>query len=901
MKSSLTASPSRVERKLCALLYFIAIGFSAAFCADDETVLPGKRADGMVQLPNQWLLWPVGTQVDLADGAVNSAVHPGGKFLAVQHAGYGPHEIIVVDILKKEAVSTTKVPETFYGVQFSADGKKLFCGAASGEAINVYDFEDGVLKNHEKIQLHDLKFRGIPAGLAVQRDTALLYAANVWGQRISRVELTGEKKVSEIKLAGDTGAILNPTEKLPEGLDEASIAKRDAALADVMPGGAPFPFSCVLDEKRERLYVSLWAKAAVAVIDLKKNEEIARWKTEDHPCEMLLSNDGKTLYVANSNRNSVSVIDTEAGRARETIWCAMHPDTPPGSAPMSLALTPDEKILFIANAGENNVAVMDVSEAGKSKAMGFIPAGWYPTSVRVTPDGKTLMIVNGKGLTSKPNPPIPPKTTLQYIGGILKSTVSIIELPEREKFGEQMASWTARAFACTPAKINAARVAKREADNPVPAKVGDPSPIKYCIYIIKENRTYDQVLGDMKQGRGDPKLCIFGQNTTPNHHKLAEEYVLLDNFYVDGEVSADGHEWSCGAYASDFVEKFWPLSYGHGKGTGKYSYPAEANFTAAAPSAYLWDRAAEANVTYRSYGEFTTSPKGEKPGRAKVKALEGHFDDQYHTFDTAYSDLKRADRFLSELKRFENEGEMPRLQIVRLPNDHTAGAKAGEWTPTACVGQNDLALGMVIEAVSKSKFWAQTAIFILEDDAQNGPDHIDAHRSIAFVVSPYTKRKFIDSNMYSTSSMLRTIELILGMKPMSQYDNAALPMFNSFQAKADLAPYEKLGANVDIEARNKKTAWGAKESEEMNFAVEDANDDLLLNEIVWRSVKGEGSPMPAPVRAAFFFGHAGGDDDDDDAEEGGKMAAVVGAGLLVAAGVAILWRRRRRGVVVKMA
>ena len=368
------------------------------------------------------------------------------------------------------------------------------------------------------------------------------------------------------------------------------------------------------------------------------------------------------------------------------------------------------------------------------------------------------------------------------------------------------------------------------------------------------------MLGDLPQGNGDPKLCLFPERITPNHHKLARDFVLLDNFYVDAEVSADGHEWSMGAYATDFVEKMWPLSYGHDH-PSKYPYPAEGNFPIASPAGgYLWDRAREAGVSYRSYGEFVNVPANRlEPATTRVPALQGHIDEGYRGFDLDYPDVKRAARFLAELQRFEAAGDMPRLQILRLPNDHTHGASRGKRTPTALVGDNDLALGQILEALSHSKFWPQMAIFVVEDDAQNGPDHVDAHRTIAFVMSPYNKRRMVDSNMYSTSSMLRTIELILGLKPMSQFDAAALPMYNAFQAKPDLRPYVALPANVDLERRNPRLAWGGQIK--MNFSREDAADDLLLNEIVWRSVRGADSPMPAPVRAAFVFAHPKDDDD----------------------------------------
>jgi hypothetical protein len=335
----------------------------------------------------------------------------------------------------------------------------------------------------------------------------------------------------------------------------------------------------------------------------------------------------------------------------------------------------------------------------------------------------------------------------------------------------------------------------------------------------------------------------------------------LDNFYVEGEVSADGHEWTTGAYATDYVEKIWPLSYGHNQ-RKKYAYPSEGRFTIArGHGGYLWDRAQQAGVSYRSYGEFINNgATTNEPCFTMVPSLAGHFDPGFRSFDMDYSDLSRADRFISELHRFEREGEMPRLQIVRLPNDHTAGTTVGKRTPQAYVAENDQALGRLVEAVTKSKFWASTAIFVVEDDAQDGPDHVDAHRSIAYVISPYVRRGTVDSTHYSTTSMLRTMELILGLKPMSQFDAAAAPMMNSFQSRPDERPYQVRPARVNLDERNQPSAWGSELSAKMDFTREDAIEDRLLNEVLWRAVKGADSPMPAPRRAAFVVSR--GDDDD---------------------------------------
>ena len=846
------------------VLLSLAFGLTTVRAAD----LPGQRADGSVLLPNQWSLRPAGTQIAMGDFPVNIALHPGGKFAAVLHCGHGTHEVVVIELATRAIVSRTKIDEGFYGLTFSKDGSKIYCSGAGDETIHSFPFAEGKLGDAVNFPLRPIKKRGIPSGIAVSGNGRTLYATNLWGHSISRVIVADDGTSTVADLLLTDRETPEPAKPAPT-TDDPSITKRANQLLDTTDPTAPFPYACLLDEKRDRLYVSLWAQSAVAVIDTKAFKVLGRWTTEAHPNEMALSKDGRRLYVANANLNTVSVLDASTdGHAIETLLAEVQPGSPPGNTPNSLALSPDGKHLFVANANINTVAVFDVSAAGKARSLGFIPVGWYPTSVRVSKDGKTLYVANGKGETSKPNPlgPASPKKTpkgiSQYIGGLMNGTISVIPLPTGEKFEAQMKEWTGQAFQCMPEKTRQL-AASPPKGNPIPSKVGDASPITHVVYIIKENRTYDQVLGDVKGANGDASLCLFPEKVTPNHHALARDFVVLDNFYVDAEVSADGHEWSMGAYATDFVEKHWPLSYGHGKG-GKIPYPSEGGFPIAVPAGgYIWDHAKQAGVSYRSYGEWVSNGKKPgQPGKAKTKSLEGHIDPLYWSFDTGYTDQKRADRFLSELARFEKEGDMPRLQIVRLPNDHTSGTSPGKPTPAAQVADNDLALGRMVEGLSHSKFWPHLAIFVLEDDAQNGSDHIDAHRSIAFAVSPYIRRGAVDSTMYSTSSMLRTMELILGLTPMSQFDAAATPMFGCFQAKPDTLPYTAKPAGIDLEEVNAKTAWGGKASSRMNFTKEDAADDLALNEIIWKSVKGPTSAMPAPRRAAFVFTRTGKDADD---------------------------------------
>ena len=847
----MTTNPGRAGRLAVAL----AISASLHAMTNPGAILPGLQADGSVLLPNQWSLHPVGRATAVGDFPVNVALHPGGTFAAVLHSGWGQHEVRILNVKNGKPVSQVALPESFYGIAWSPDGKQLFASGAGTEVIHAFAFDDGFLSAHRELRLRPAKEVGAPAGLAVSADGGALYVVELWGQRVEKISTTDGHAfwTRSIGVAEQRGEMADP-----EGERWGPSYNPDS----------PFPYACVVDEEKGRVFASLWGKSAILVLDAKSGEELARWPVGAHPCEMVLAKDGR-LFVAEANLNSVSAVDTSTGRVTETLRTSLFPLSPPGTMPNSVALSPDEKTLFVANANNNDVAIFDVSTIGRAQSLGFIPVGWFPTSVRVTPDGKSLVVANGKGAASAANlrGPFPndprPKNLTEYIATLMQGTVSFIELPTEKKRVEQFGAWTKTAYACSPLDADAMPRGVRPAESPIPAKLGDPSPIKHVIYVVKENRTYDQVLGDMPEGNGEPQLCLFGEKVTPNLHALAREFVLLDNLFADGEVSADGHEWTMGAQATDFVEKLWPFNYGH-KETKKWDGTAEGRYPAAFPeNGYLWNRAAEAGVSYWSYGEFcNTTPRGPILSEAALPILRDHFDPYYRPWDLNYLDVKRAERFIAELHRLEAAGDMPHLQVVRLGGDHTEGTKAGARTPTAMVADNDLALGQIVEAVSHSKFWADTAIFVLEDDAQNGPDHVDAHRMPGFVISSFTKRHAVDSTLYSTTSMLRTIELILGLQPMSQFDAAAMPMWDSFTAHADVTPYTARPAQVDLTARNTKLAWGARESQQMDFTEPDKADDIKLNEIVWRSVRGPNSPMPAPVRAAFFKAHPKKDDDD---------------------------------------
>ena len=829
-----------------------------------ERVLPGLRKDGFVQLPNQWALKPAGKHLELGDLPVNIAIHPTGEFAAVLCVGYGPHEVIVVDLNpeKTRVLSRVQIDQGFYGLTFSNDGKQLYASGGEFDIVHVFEFDRGYLTKGRPIDVsagQDVK--GVVGGISFDASGKELLVANLWADAVVRVPLVNpenKKIIPMVAIAAKKEPGKGEPPSPPDGRKETK-EKADDDRPAKKKDPQFYPYTCLAEPGGKRAFVSVWARGEVAVIDMEKNVVVQTWPTAEHPTEMILSPNGKALYVACANSTQVSVLDPGTGKSIQTIHCALHPSALNGNTPNSLSLSPDGEVLFVANADSNNIAVLNVSDHTNAKPMGFIPTGWYPTSVRFNPKDKNIYIANGKGLSSKanrggPNPLLPRARNLnEYIGQLFNGTLGIVKMPTPT----EMAGYAKTAYACSPLKQdNAVRADNVEAGNPIPKKLGEPSPIKYVIYILKENRTYDQVLGDIKEGNGEAGLCLFPESVTPNHHKIAREFVLLDNFYVDGEVSADGHEWTMGAYATDFVEKIWPLSYRGGK---IFGYPSEgAKDLIERPSGgYLWDKCIEAKVSYRTYGEWVNNGKMKPDGtfedcKPAVKALEGKIDPQFRAYDLDYTDVKRAERFTSELKRFEAVGDMPRMQVVKLPNDHTAGTRVGKPTVTAMVADNDLALGMVVEAVSKSKFWKETAIFVIEDDTQNGADHVDAHRCPALVISPHTKRKSVDSTLYSTTSMLRTMELILGLKPMSQFDAAARPMYNSFSSKVDLTAYSHEVPKVDLKELNKPGSFGAAWMEKQDLSKEDLLDDILFNEIIWKAVKGANSLTPPPVRAAFF-------------------------------------------------
>lgn len=788
---------------------------------------PAKRAAGdqlyqtltakRVQLPNQWMLTPAGdVHRQLGDLPLQIARSADGTLLAATNNGVGVQKIQLFRTSDAVQLSEIEIPKAWYGLAFSSDGKKLFASGGNDNLVAIFKIENQQLVRDGEIVLGQPwgKEKICPTGLALDEANNHLLASTKEDNMLYVCDLRSKKVERKIPLGGEA-------------------------------------FAVVVSQKRGEAYVSMWGLKKVLVFDLKTFDKKGEIAVGDHPNEMVLNRAEDLLLIANSHDNAVHVVDLPMMKTLEVLNCAPFPDAPNGSTTNSLAFSDDEKILYVANADNNGLVYFDMAERGESKPLGFIPTGWYPTSVRFAA-GK-IFVANGKGMTSLANPegPSPLRKASderagQYIGELYLGTLSAISPPR----GMERVAYSRLFFENTPYQKTGELNTEGEAGNPVPMRVGDASPIKYVFYVIKENRTYDQVLGDMPQGNGDTSLCLFPEKVTPNQHALARDFVLLDNFYVDAEVSADGHNWSTAAYANDFVEKTWPTSYG-GRG-GSYDY--EGTRKVAHPKGgFIWDYCKRAGVSYRTYGEFADNG-------ANYETLEGHFCPGYSAWDMNYQDIKRQADWQRDFDSLLAINQVPRFSTIRFGNDHTSGLQKGAYSPYAAVADNDLAVGRLVEHISHSKIWKESAIFILEDDAQNGADHVDAHRSTAYLASPYTKRKYVDHTMYSTTSMLRTMELILGLPPMSQFDAAATPMWRCFTATPDFTPFKALPAQVDIEERNMAVNELSRISETFNLAQVDAVPDRLFNEVLWKALKG--TEMPAPRRAAWVM--VGEEEEDDD-------------------------------------
>ena len=781
------------------------------------------RAQKVVTLPNGWSLSPAGKSLPLGDLPLNMAVSSSKKWIAVTNNGQSKQSLQLIDVKKERILDSIEIAKSWLGLKFSSDEKYLFAGGGNDNWILQYAIVNNKLLLKDSIKLGEKWPNKIsPAGIDIDDARHLLYVVTKDDNSLYIIDLLTKSILQQVKLDGEA-------------------------------------YTCLLSSDKKQLYISCWGCDKLIVFNTQDRKIEKQIPVGDNPNDICITKSNKFLFVANANDNSVSVINLKEGKVVETLTASLFADAPPGSTSNGLALSEDDKTLFIANADNNCLAVFDVSKPGFSSSKGFIPVGWYPTGVKVI--GKKIWVTNGKGFSSFANPDGPNPTRkkqkvnyqsgekeVQYIGGLFKGTMSIIDMPSET----QLILFTQQVYKNTPytkAKESGSMI---ESGNPVPGKIGDPSPIKHVFYIVKENRTYDQVLGDVTEGNGDTSLVLFGEKITPNQHKLAKDFVLLDNFYVDGEVSADGHNWSLGAYATDYLEKNWVTSYG-GRGG---EYDAEGTRKVANNKGdFIWGACKKAGVSYRTYGEFVDEYK------PNIPVLENHFCTYYTSWDQTVRDTTRVNQWKRDFDSLVAINALPQLNTLRLINDHTEGMSKNKPTPFAHVADNDLAVGMFLEYLSNSPVWKESVVFILEDDAQNGPDHVDAHRSPAYIAGPYVKRNFVDHNSYTTSGMLRTIELILGLPPMSQYDAAATPLWQSFTSTPDFTSFKAKSANIDLSDKN--LVWNelAQKSATFDFTKEDRVPDLEFSEVIWKGVKGLNAVMPAPKRAGFVRIIAKDDDD----------------------------------------
>jgi YVTN family beta-propeller protein len=785
-----------------------AVALSVVLCAGTYAGYRAtNRTPGPNLLFNGWGISPAGEHVSVGDMPIKIVASPDGKQLITATQGFAGVHLTTLDVATKRVIQTVDLDRVWNGLAFSPDGKTLYVAGGNSGKLLSFRYDAGRLEKLKEIKGPEYSF---VSGIAVHPVTGKLYVLNEAFNQLYTLDS------ETLKLLATTGTGSNP-------------------------------HSCLFGEDSRYLYVSNWGSGSVTVVDTQTGVGVRTIRVGVRPNDMALAPDGR-LFVACAGDNTVHVVQTRTPEAavggptratrppegvREILNTSLEPTPLEGSSPDGVAVSPDGKTLYVANADNNDVMVADISDAGHTTIKGFVPTGWYPTSVAAG-NGQIYVAV-GKGLHSRPNSPAkganPEKRrqgqTFDYIGNCLEGYVSFVKMDDAT-----LGDWTRQVRANTPFRLANVRNTAEKSTSIVPDAVGKKSPIEHVLYVIMENRTYDQVFGDLKIGNGDPSLCMYGEKVTPNRHRLAREYTLLDNLYCNGEVSYDGHSWCDGAIATDEMQKQWTSGYSdHGDiVNGEELQVPTAGF--------IWDAARRAGLSVKAYGEGDSEYLG---GHAVPVDSRGTWNGE--------RDMDRVDGWIGDLHAAEKSGKWADFMIMSLGEDHTSGTQPGTFTPDACVGSNDQAIGKIVAAASRSKFWKSTAIFFVEDDAQDGPDHVDAHRTFALVVSPWVKRKSVDSTMYSQVSIVRTIELLLGLSPMTQYDASASPMFNVFGRSSKTDPYALQPAQVDLQAKNNAASPGAQDSIKMNLKEYDKAPAGELNRILWAAAKGRNVPYPALHRS----------------------------------------------------
>jgi len=878
-------------RRSAVVITAILFAFTASCSLAIKQAVP-PRPPGPAWVPVGQIVQPAGIQVELPGLRPQVlALSPDGRRLVTSGK---TNEIIVVDPATGTLLERVPFPNdigevapeapsenvldpyqenqvSYTGLAFSPDGLRIYLSDVEGSLRVFGAGKDRALKGLFSIPLPPAsaprREQEIPAGIAVSPDGRRLYVALNLSNRLGEFEASGGQILRlfdvgvapyDVVLAGHKAYVSNWGGRRPGPGDAVGPAGRGTTVRID-------PASGIAND------------GSVSVIDLRSGRTEAEIPVGLHASALAVAPGGRYIVCANAASDTLSVIDTRTDAVVETIWAKPSPADLFGASPNALAFDRRGKVLYVANGTQNAVAIIEFNPSRRaSKLLGLIPVGWFPGAVVLHRGLRTLCVANIKGLETvrgtDEETGLSGFNSHQYHGSL-----SLVPLPRSSELPRLTASvWENYhreriARALLPPRPGVPVV-------PVPERIGEPSVFKHVVYIIKENRTYDQVLGDMPQGNGDPSLCVFGERVTPNQHKLASEFILLDNTYCCGILSADGHQWSTTAFGTDYLERSfagWPRSYPDGMGED------EVDALAYAPSGFIWDNALRHGKSLRDYGEFalpavrwsdpdrpgapdwtacwreTNAPTGEivfasEPG---VESLRPYLAAKTVGWSMEVPDAFRANYFIGELEEFEKSGTFPDLVLICLPNDHTSGTKEGAPTPAAYAADNDLAFGRIVEALSRSRFWKETVIFGIEDDPQNGWDHVSAYRTTAYVASPYTKRGRVVGTRYNTISILRTIEQILGLPPMNQFDAAAEPMFECFMGTPDLTPFKAVANRVPLDEMNPPAEtiadpllrYHAALSKRLDFERVDACPEDVLNRIIWHAMKGSSAPFP--VRA----------------------------------------------------
>jgi YVTN family beta-propeller protein len=840
-------------RKLGLALFLLAYGMGRLHADAQERLKVGLQPDGRIVVPTNQILSPAGKQVVFPGRPVDLALANEGKTLVVKNL----KDLVFINLSIGKVKQTLASPVGSSVVGLLAHEGRIFVTDAKNHLRVAVQKDDGQYAWGESVELAKPEVGGAahPAGIA-RHSADAVWVTSTRGNTVQLVNVANGKVEQVVDVGVAPYAVCCPRPDLCYVSNWAGDPPKEGdakALSSATPAS--------VDER------GIANRGTVSVLKREdgKWRQVKTVRVGLHPSGMVADHDGHFVYVANANSDTVSVIQTDTDEVTETILCRPEGRLPFGSGCNAVALSPAGETLYVANGTNNCVAVVRLGAKARrtedrgvpqeSRLMGLIPTAWYPGAVVVPDDGTKLFVANIKGVGSLSLHRARDKrgrNSHDHLG-----SVSIIDVPDASRLAKltQTTNGNNR-LAYSLAGLEKPR--KGVSPVPVPARHGEPSVFKHIIYIIKENRTYDQVFGDMEEGNGDPKLVMYGEEVTPNHHKLAREFTLFDNFYCSGVLSADGHQWVNEAYVTDYLERAF--------GGFTRSYPYEGSDPLAfASSGFLWDNAISRKRSFRNFGEFVKAmlPKGATWGdvygdyvtgahmfkvhaSVNVKALEPYTHPNYPGFVMSIPDVYRTRLFAEELKACEQKGEFPELVYLYLPCDHTSGTRPGFPTPRAMVADNDLALGRVVEAVSKSRFWQDTCIFVVEDDPQDGFDHVDGHRTVALAISPYTKRKFVDSTCYNQTGMVKTIELILGLPPMNQLDLSATPMRGCFQEKPDIAPYNAATNKVPLDEMNpplkqlkgQALHW-AERSLALNLDEADAADEDIFNRILWHSARGD--------------------------------------------------------------